>query len=346
MPILPGAREAMNLAMDRWANPSSPHAHGRASRAMFEEARYRIAQALGWTGEVIFTSGASESLAIALASPQADARLISSVEHDAVHRAAPGAYIVPVGNDGLVSPDALAGRLGALGAKRPLVAIQAVNSETGVKQPLDALGQVARRSNAILLVDAAQSAGKAPLPKADMIAVCAHKFGGPPGVGALLINDLSLLAPTGGQEQGYRAGTENLPGVWGMAAALEAPKGWIDRAADLRAHLDAAIESAGGEVVAKASPRLSTVASYRMPDVLANAQLIQFDMAGISVSAGSACSSGTLKSSRVLAALGWAEAPAREVVRVSFGPDTSRADVYRFLEVWRAIAGDAKSRAA
>jgi len=270
---------------------------------------------------------------------EADAVLVSSVEHDAVHRVVPDAYLVPVGSDGLVARDALIGRLGALAAKRPLVAVQSANNETGVLQPLDVLATVVRGAGGMLLADASQSAGKMPLPDADLIAISAHKLGGPPGVGALLVRDLGMLKPSGGQERGYRGGTENLPGVLGFVAALEAPRGWLDRAADLRAHLDGAIEAGGGQVVARGSPRLATIASYRMPGVQSSAQLIQFDLAGIAISAGSACSSGTLKASHVLAAMGMAERDAGEVIRVSFGPETSRADVYRFIEAWKRIAG-------
>jgi cysteine desulfurase len=177
------------------------------------------------------------------------------------------------------------------------------------------------------------------LPDADLIAVSAHKLGGPPGIGALLVKDLSTIMPTGGQEQGYRTGTENLPAVLGFAAALEAPRGWLTRAADLRAHLDGAIRASGGEIVAGESPRIATIAAYRMPGVASSAQLIQMDMGGIAVSAGSACSSGTLKTSRVLSAMGWDETAANEVIRVSFGPDTGRADVYRFIALWQRIRG-------
>jgi cysteine desulfurase len=191
----------------------------------------------------------------------------------------------------------------------------------------------------MLFADCAQSATKLPLPDADMIVISAHKFGGPPGIGALLIRDLGRILPSGGQEQGYRAGTENLPAILGMAAALEEQPDWLENAADLRATLDAAIVAAGGEVVAASNPRVAAIASYRMPGVSARAQLIQFDAAGISVSAGSACSSGTLKTSHVLTAMGWSEEAAGEVVRVSFGPTTNAADIERFAAAWRAIAG-------
>ena len=337
-PVLAAARDAMLDGLKRWANPSSPHAEGRAARAALEDARERIKAALGWEHELIFTSGASEALAIGLGRTNADACIVSAVEHEAVHRVAPDAYFLPVGPDGLVARDALFGRLAALRAKQPLVAIQHANNETGVLQPLDELAKVVHEAGGILLADCAQSAGKLALPDADIIAVSAHKLGGPPGVGALLVRDLALIAPTGGQEKGYRAGTENLPGALGFAAACEAGRGWLARAADLRLHLDGAIEAAGSTIVAKAAPRIATIASYRMPGKAASAQLIQFDLAGIAVSAGSACSSGTLKSSRVLAALGWGETEAGETIRASFGPDTSRADIYRFIEAWKRIA--------
>jgi cysteine desulfurase len=214
-----------------------------------------------------------------------------------------------------------------------------VNNETGVIQPLDRID----RDGAILFADCAQSAGKLPLPDTDMIAISAHKFGGPPGIGALLIRDLALIEPSGGQEQGYRAGTENLPAILAMAAALEARADWLPRAAELRARLDAGIEAAGGIIVARDAPRIPAIASYRMPGLSARAQLIQFDLKGISVSAGSACSSGSLKTSHVLGAMGWEDAAASEVVRVSFGPQTGDSEVDTFLAVWTAMASRARS---
>ncbi len=316
----------MAAALEQWANPSSPHADGRAARAMLEEARVRIARALGWDGHVVFTSGASEAIAIALTRAKAGRVVTSPVEHDAVLRVTKDAERLAVDAYGLIKPRGDSG--GAL------LAIQHVNNENGVIQPLDMIA----RYEAILFADCAQSAGKLPLPNADMIAISAHKFGGPPGIGALLIRDLTLIEPSGGQEQGYRAGTENLPAILGMAAALDAREDWLPRAAGMRQRLDAAIEGAGGEVVAKSAPRIPGIASYRMPGVSARAQLIQFDMAGISVSAGSACSSGSLKTSHVLTAMGWDDAAAAEVIRVSFGPQTSEADVDRFLAAWTGMA--------
>jgi len=266
--------------------------------------------------------------------------MISTIEHDAVRRAAPDAAILPVSHEGIVRLSA------AIDAPAPLVAIQAVNNETGVIQPLGEHIATVRDAGGLLLADCAQAVGKLPLPDADFIAVSAHKLGGPPGIGALLVRDLATLEPSGGQEQGYRGGTENLPAVLGFAAALEADTDWLARARILRARLDAAIRESGGAIVADGADRLPTIASYHMPGVAATTQLIRFDMAGIAVSAGSACSSGSLKASHVLAAMGWAEDAAREVIRISFGPDTAEVDVDRVVSTWRAIAASAREKAA
>lgn len=329
--MLAQAKAALIEGMERWANPSSPHADGRAARAALEDARRRIAAALGWAGHVILTSGASEAIALALTRPRATHIVTSPVEHDSVLRVTPEAGRLRVTSDGLVDP-------ASLPAEPSLAAIQHVNNETGVIQPLDRIG----REGVLLFADCAQSAGKLPLPDADMIAISAHKFGGPPGVGALLVRDLALLAPTGGQEQGYRAGTENLPGILAMAAALEARSDWLPPAAKLRARLDTGIEAAGGQVIARAAPRIASIASYRMPGMSARAQLIQFDLAGISVSAGSACSSGSLRTSHVLRAMDHDETAAGEVVRVSFGAATKEPDIDRFLAIWTAMAERAR----
>lgn len=311
-----------------WANPSSPHKAGRAARAALEDARARIKAVLGWTGEVIFTSGASEALAIAIERCARPLVEVSAVEHDAVLRLSGTVPRRTVGTGGLLD----AGDAFPSG----LVAIQHVNNETGVIQPIDAIAAQVRVQGGWLLADCAQSAGKLSLPDADLIAISAHKFGGPVGTGALLVRDWAMLRPTGGQERGYRPGTENLPGVLAMIAALEAGNAWLDQAARLRARLEAGILAAGGSVVAADTPRLATIGAYRMPGRSANAQLIRFDGLGIAVSAGSACSSGSLKPSHVLTAM-HADG-AGEIIRVSIGRETTQAQVDRFLAAWQEIA--------
>jgi cysteine desulfurase len=341
-PIIAAARAAVLEGMERWANPSSPHSEGRAARAALENARSRIADSLGWDGEVILTSGASEALSLALYRSQCDGQVISAVEHDAVTRASICTNYLPVRSDGIADISKLSGLIAAQEAVCPLIAIQHVNNETGVIQPIDAISEIVRANNGLLLVDASQSAGKMALPDADFIAVSAHKMGGPPGIGALLVRKFASLSASGGQEQGYRGGTENLPAVLGFAAALEAGNAWMERARALRSMLDLVITEGGGSVVAANSPRIATIASYHMPGVSASSQLIGFDMEGIAVSAGSACSSGTLKTSHVLGAMAWGVREASEVVRVSFGSETSADDIERFIGVWRAIASRAK----
>ena len=327
-PLLPVAAEAMAHGFAIWANPSSPHRAGRAARAVLEDARARIAAALGWTGEVILTSGASEALTIALTRAHAPLVAVSAVEHEAVLRHAGDALRLPVDRAGLVSGDDV--------PPGGLVAIQHVNNETGVIQPIADLTAQVRDRGGVLLADCAQSAGKLPLPEADLIAISAHKFGGPVGIGALLVRDWGLLRPTGGQERGYRGGTENLPGALAMAAALEAGRDWMAQAHVLRARLDAAIVAGGGEVVAATAPRLATIGAYRLPGLSANAQLIRLDAQGIAVSAGSACSSGSLRTSHVLTAMGLDGA--QDVIRVSIGRETGVDQIDRFAAAWSAMA--------
>lgn len=330
-PLLPPAREAWLEAAAIWANPSSPHRQGRAARAALEDARARIAGVLGWAGEVVFTSGASEALALAIGRSKNKLAAVSPVEHEAVLRHAAGIERLPVDSAGRVDVSSA--------ARSGLVAVQQVNSETGVVQPLGEIAGAVREAGGVLLADCAQGAGKLALPDADLIALAAHKFGGPVGVGALLVRDWALLEPGGGQERGYRAGTENLPGVMAMAAALEAGSAWLAEASRLRAILESGIIAAGGEVIAGEAARCATIGGYRMPGTSSAAQLIRFDAMGIAVSAGSACSSGSLRTSHVLAAMGMEEKAASEVIRVSIGRETTEADIARFLDAWRSIAG-------
>jgi cysteine desulfurase len=350
-PMTEAARAAVIEGMARWANPSSPHAEGRAARAALEDARRRIAAAYGWPHETILTGGSSEALAIALGRSSVGWRFISAVEHDAVIRAAPDATILPVDANGRLAPEGVSAALASSAVEEPvraLLCVQWANSETGVIQPIAALAEAVHAAHGLLLVDAAQmppGADPAVAEHADFIALSSHKRGGPPGIGALLVRDFATHAPTGGQERGYRPGTENLPGALGYAAALAEPED-IGAMATLRARLDDAVTRSGGEVVAVAAARHPAIASYRMPGTAAAAQLIRFDLAGISVSAGSACSSGSMKPSHVLAAMGWDEAASREVIRVSFGRTTTAADIDRVIEAWRRTARETRSFAA
>ena len=321
-----------------WANPSSPHAEGRKARAALENARERVKQALGWHGEVIFTSGASEAAALALRHAKAGARLVSAVEHDAILKAAPDAERLPVLSDGALDLENLTE---AVRREMPFVAAQEINSETGNRQDMAAISGVVHQAGGLLLADCAQSVGKVPMPPCDMAIISAHKFGGPIGVGALLVKDFAMLEPAGGQERGYRRGTENLPGVLGMAAALEAcGDPYLDPAIlEPLDQLARQCRDLGGTWL---SDRLSDPTPYiraiAMPKMSGSAQVMRFDMAGISVSQGSACSSGTMKTSHVLQAMQVEPDVADRTIRASFGWKTKREEVERFCEVWVDLA--------
>jgi cysteine desulfurase len=330
--------------MDAWANPSSPHADGRAARALLEEARSTIADLLGWRHDVIFTSGASESIEIAATRALPPGRAHGATEHPIVgHTMGARSRIIPVGSDGMVDEAALTVIL----AEGPaLIAIQHVNNETGIIQPLDRLAPLIREAGSLLLADCAQSAGKLPLPDADFIAACAHKLGGPAGIGVLLVGDLATLEAVGGQEKGYRRGTPDVPNALAFAAALAAKPYDLELLAQLRSRLEAGVKETGAIVIGEAAPRIPTIGAIAMPGTNNTALLAQLDLAGIAVSAGSACSSGAMKASHVLAAMRLPADIAGGFLRISFGPQTSEADVDRFLTEWRRIAERVRARAA
>lgn len=340
--LLPEARAAMQHGYDVWANPSSPHAEGRKARALLEEARATLCEVLDWRHDVIFTSGASEAVEIAAARAKIDGRAHGATEHAIVpHAMGPKSKVIPVGPNGLIDEAALSKILDEGPA---LVAIQQVNNETGILQPLDRIALQIREAGSLLLADCAQSAGKYPLPDADFIALSAHKLGGPPGVGALLVKDLATLEPVGGQEKGYRRGTQDAPSAMAFAAALAIRPYDMERLEALRHRLDDGVKALGGVVIGENSLRLPTIGAVSLPGASNASLLVQFDLAGMAVSAGSACSSGKMKESAVLAAMGIAPDVAGGFLRVSFGPYTTEADIDAFLAEWTRIAS--RQRAA
>lgn len=315
-PPRPEAKAAMDEGFRIWANPSSPHAEGRKAKAALEDARERIKKALGWDGELIFTSGASEALWIALNRAKVDRRIVSAVEHDAVFRAAPDAE--QFADDSAFDENCI-------------LAIQHVNSETGAINPVDQMAETVRKTGALVLSDCAQSAGKLALPDADMLVVSAHKFGGPIGIGALLVRDYNLLEPIGGHERGYRHGTENMPAAMGMAAALEAGE-WGTTPADRAGFSDHL-----GEGVLRFGDQNDYIFAVKHSSMSAQALLIRLDAMGFAVSAGSACSSGTLKKSRVLDVFGVSDEVAASTIRVSIGWNTTPEELNKFADAWRSL---------
>jgi cysteine desulfurase len=341
-PLKPEAAAAMadaaqRLASGEWANPSSVHAPGRAARRALTDARTRIAAVFRVDPDaIIFTSGGTEALALALQGADATHRLVGATEHSAVLAAAPEATTIPVDEQGRAQLPAI--------PQGALVALQHANNETGVIQPLAAIAEAVHEAGARLVADCVQSAGKLPLPPADFIAVSAHKLGGPAGIGALIVrckDGFHAIQKGGGQEQGWRGGTENLLGILGWAAALDSwDPDFPTRATTLQQRLEEQATALGARVNGSATPRLPTITSLHLPGLPAATQLMQLDMAGISVSQGAACSSGTLKPSATLEAMGLPQA-ARESLRISTGWSTTAADIDRFLATWSPLAARA-----
>ncbi|MFM7404246.1 MAG: cysteine desulfurase family protein [Erythrobacter sp.] len=324
-----------------WANPSSPHAEGRRARAALEDARERIKRALGWEGEVIFTSGASEAALLAFDNAMVIHEVASAVEHDAIGQfeKSRGVPVAAVGSGGAVDLVALSAAsapsaiLDDDGENRTLVAVQHVNSETGTRQNIGLVAEVVHDQRGLLLVDCAQSAGKIDIPQlADIAIVSAHKFGGPIGVGALLVKDFKMLKPVGGHERGYRRGTENLPGVLGMAAALDAGN-WAT-SPEQRTIFAGQVSHQRLRI----GDQVDYIYALTHPTMSAQALLIRLDAMGFAVSAGSACSSGTLKKSRVLDAFGVPDDVAARTIRVSLGWNTTPEELARFAEAWASLA--------
>lgn len=336
-PVIAEARAAFLRGLGQAGNPNSPHGEGRAARALLEEARETLKEVLGWRHDVIFTSGASEAVEMAGRRACPQRRSYGATEHAIVPYAmGADAAVLPVQSNGLIDEEALTEEL----AKGPgLVAIQQVNNETGVIQPLERLYPMIREAGSLLLADCAQGASKIPLPEADFIAVCGHKLGGPLGVGALLVKDPGMIEPCGGgQEKGYRRGTQDVPGAMAFAAAVAARPYDMGRMAALRARVEEGVIAAGGEVIGGDAPRVPTIGAIGLPGGTSASMLASLDLAGIAVSAGSACSSGKAKASFVLAAMDVDPALSASYLRTSFGPATSETEVDAFLAEFGKIA--------
>ncbi len=343
----------MLAALAEPANPSSVHGFGRRARGALERARRTVADVVGAVpGGVVFVSGGTEANNLALRGIGGPA-LVSAVEHPSVLEAGPAVQI-PVDGDGRIGLATLE-RLIALHRPR-LVSVMLANNETGVVQPVAEAARLAHAAGALLHVDAAQAPGRIPVTMgdlgADLLTLSGHKLGGPPGAGALVAGEGLALDPVqrgGGQELRRRAGTEALPAILGMAAAIEAiGPGEPERVRVLRDRLEAGVREAcpAARIVGGGAERLPNTTCLLLPGVEGATQLMALDMAGVAVSTGSACSSGKVGPSHVLLAMGVSEAEAGCAIRVSLGWASSEADVERFLAVWPALAARALARRA
>jgi cysteine desulfurase len=377
-PLRPEARAAMVETLTA-GNASSVHAEGRHARVRVEGARAAVAALAGASpAAVTFTSGATESIALAL-SPEievsgralrCDVLLISGVEHPAVRAGgrftAERIEFIPVDRDGLVDLAALETLLGRhnKAGRRALVSVMAANNETGVIQPLRQIADLVHAADGVFHSDAVQIVGRAPFSletcAADLISISSHKLGGPQGTGALIVRDSETRVPPmlrgGGQERGMRAGTENVAAIAGFGAAAatvarhlaeEAP-----RVAALRNRLERGLREIAPEVVilSEGAPRIPNTTCFAVPGMAAETAVIAFDLDGVAVSAGAACSSGKVGPSVALAAMKIEPALARSAMRASLGWNSTEADVARFLEVFARIHASfserSRSRAA
>jgi cysteine desulfurase len=361
-PLRPQARDAMAAAWDLAGNPSSVHAEGRQARKLVEDSRARIAGAVGaLPRNVVFTSGGTEANALSLtpglrrgSNPPAVRLVVSAIEHASVlagGRFPPAAMeTAGVTRSGLVDLDHLRAMLGD---KPPaLVSLMLANNETGALQPVADAGEIVHAAGGMLHVDAIQAFGKISFDinvmGVDLVTLSAHKIGGPKGVGAVVLAEGVLgfepLLRGGGQELGRRAGTENVAGIAGFGAAVQAAMASLDRDAirleTLRNRLENGLRDTEGMIVfADGVPRLPNTTLFTVPGLKAETAVIGFDLAGVAVSSGSACSSGKVQPSHVLDAMGFGPELAQGAVRLSLGWSTSEADVDRCLEAWRKLEG-------
>jgi cysteine desulfurase len=348
-PLRPEAAAAMSAVLARCGNPSSVHRWGHVARQGVEHARSAVRALFHAPAEgVVFVSGGTEANHLALLGSGRDRILVSAVEHDSVLRAVPEAERIPVDHDGVVMLDTL-DRLLSDDPRPALVSVMLANNETGVVQPVAAISVIARAHGALFHCDAVQAAGKISLDLgtigADLVTLSAHKLGGPPGIGALVVIgelELTPLLRGGGQERGRRAGTENLVGIAGFAAAAGVAIEEIavyDRVRALRDALEAGIAAIAPEavVLGAAAPRLPNTAAIAMPGVAAETQVIALDLDGVMVSAGAACSSGKVGPSHVLEAMGVGPDLVGSTIRVSLGWSSSEADVAHFLRAWTTL---------
>ncbi|MBU6420084.1 MAG: cysteine desulfurase [Proteobacteria bacterium] len=342
-PLRPEARDAAFKAMEQHGNPSSVHQAGRAARKILEEARERVALfAKADPADVIFCGGATEANALAIHALGSNRPiLIGATEHEAIRAATPGFITIPVHADGGVDLEALEQLL--IAYPNALVCLMAANNETGVLHNIEIVGKLCKGAGALLHVDAAQAIGRCNQDwlglGAASFALSGHKFGGPPGAGALVTRpglEIRALIKGGGQELGRRGGTQALPAIAGMAAALALPYP-AETISAWRDEIEASCISQGAVVAGVGAPRLPNTTCVALPGIRAETQVIALDMVGICVSSGSACSSGKVSSSHVLSAMGFGKL-AGQAIRISL-PWNIQADAIReFQSAYAAMA--------
>lgn len=341
-PLRPETQATMSEILAIPANPSATHSFGRAAKKILEDSRKTIAEAIGaFPNEVVFTATGSEANAMALKGFPDRRIIVSAIEHSSVAKQSD--IKIPVDANGVVDLMKLEYMLGS--GEPALVSVMLANNETGVIQPIREISALCKAHNALLHVDAVQALGKIPVEfttlGCDLMTISAHKMGGPVGAAALILRQDLAITPLfvgGGQELGRRAGTENIAAIAGFARAVELIdlgqmkqlRGWLDK-------LETTVAQDGAVIMGKLASRLPNTSCFAMPSISNEVQLMDFDLKGFALSAGSACSSGRIEPSPVLAAMGVAKEVAGSAIRVSIGWASRECELVAFLEAWQTL---------
>ncbi len=347
-PLRKEARVLMIEIMDMPHNASSVHSFGRKGRAYIEKAREQVANLVGApSAQVIFNSGATEANNTVLHHFTGATILVSATEHLSVLESQNDLIKIPVDNNGLIDLSVFEALLTK--EKPALVSIMLANNETGVIQPIVELSALAHKHGALFHCDAVQAVGRMPVNISelgvDFMTISSHKIGGPQGVGAIILG-LCGITPTllygGGQEKKARAGTENVAGIAGFGAAAELAKQELKQfqhLEELRDNFEKNLKDISPEIIihGKNAPRTANTSLFSLPGAHTETMMIAFDLEGIAISNGSACSSGTVRASYVLEAMGYKKDITSSALRISIGWDTKQSDLERFLDVWSDI---------
>ncbi len=344
-------KSIFEVLLKQTLNPSSLHKRGQEARKILQDTRDNVRGAIGVSSdkEIVFTSGATEANNLVMRGMKSYLHIISAIEHPSILNSACNPYIIPVNQEGIVDFLELEKILSELKGNKAIVSVMMANNETGVIQPVKEIAEIAHKFGAICHTDTAQSVGKIKVNMedlgVDLLTLSAHKFGGVAGSGVLIFNKELVIEPIiigGGQEKGFRSGTENIVAITGLSAALQNIPDLLskmDEVKELRDQLECELLNLASHIriFSKNSKRLPNTSFIYMPGVKGDVQLMHFDLNHIAVSNGSACSSGKVEPSHVLLAMGATKEQAECSIRISIGPETQPQDIKKIVDCWYNI---------
>ncbi|WP_338406270.1 MULTISPECIES: cysteine desulfurase family protein [unclassified Wolbachia] len=344
-------KSIFEVLLKQTLNPSSLHKRGQEARKILQDARDNVRGAIGVLSdkEIVFTSGATEANNLVMRGIAGYLHIISAIEHPSILNSACNPYIIPVNQEGIVDFLELEKILSELKGNKAIVSVMMANNETGVIQPIEEIAEIVHKFGAICHTDTAQSVGKIKVNMedlgVDLLTLSAHKFGGVAGSGVLIFNKELAIEPIiigGGQEKGFRGGTENIVAIAGLSAALQNIPDLLskmDEVKELRDQLECELLNLASDIriFGKSSKRLPNTSFIYMPGVKSDVQLMHFDLNHIAVSNGSACSSGKVEPSHVLLAMGATKEQAECSIRISIGPETKPQDIKKIVDCWYNI---------